>query len=139
MNGISEAKKALNELTGFIGRSQGEALRVLLRGEEGQFFIDKICELRDLVARMPKTYEQEGRGDGAVIYLHYFIGSCDWYITEKDTEEDQLQAFGIADLGCGPEYGYISIQELLENNVELDIHYSPRTVAEQMARSGRDL
>ena len=47
-------------------------------------------------------------------------------------EKEQLQAFGLADLGYGPEYGYISIEELLENGVELDFHYRPRTVAEQM-------
>lgn len=79
-----------------------------------------------------KTYEQEGKGDRAIIYLHYFIGNCNWYITEKDSAENQLQAFGLADLGYGPEYGYISIKELLENGAELDLYYKPRTVAEQM-------
>lgn len=137
MNRLAEAKVALDELTPFIGRSQLETLRILQRGEEGQFFVDKIYELRDLVANMPKTYDQEGKGNGAVIFLHYFIGNCNWYITEKDSEEEQLQAFGIADLGYGPEYGYISIKELLENGVELDFYYSPRTIAEQMSERGR--
>jgi len=135
MNRLAEAKAALDELSRFVGRSQLESLRILLRGEERQFFVDKICELRDLVANMPKTYDQEGKGEDAVIYLHYFIGNCNWYITEKDCKEEQLQAFGLADLGYGPEYGYISIEELLENGVELDFHYRPRTVAEEMGKA----
>jgi hypothetical protein len=67
------------------------------------------------------------------MHLHnYSIGNCNWYITEKDSEKEQVQAFGLADLGYGPEYGYISIEELLENGVMLDFHYESRTVAEQM-------
>jgi hypothetical protein len=132
MNGIAEAKAALHKLVRFIGWSQLEALRTALQGEERQFFIDKICELRDLVIKMPATYEQEGKGDSAVVYLHYFIGNCNWYITEKDSGKAQQQAFGLADLGNGPEYGYISIEELLANDVELDFYYRPRTIAEQM-------
>ena len=135
MNRLAEAMAALDELTRFIGRSQMEAVRMLLRGEERQFFIDKVCELRDLVANMPKTYEQEGKGDAAIVCLHYFIGNCNWYIIEKNSEQEQLQAFGIADLGYGPEYGYISIPELLEHRVELDFHYQPRTVAEQLEKA----
>lgn len=134
MNGLAEAKAAVEQLRRFIGREQLAALDILFFGEERQFFFDKVCKLRDFVANMPKTYEQEGKGESAIIYLHYFIGNCDWHITEKDSEEEQLQAFGIADLGYGPEYGYISIQELLENGVELDFYYRPRTVAEQMEK-----
>jgi hypothetical protein len=132
MNGLTEGNAALEELRQFIGKSQLAALRELFRGEERQYFIDKVCELRDLVAGMPKIYEQEGKGDSAIIHLHYFIGNCNWYITEKDSEKEQQQAFGLADLGYGPEYGYISIEELLENGVELDFYYRPRTIAEQM-------
>ena len=132
MSGLTEAKAALEELRQFIGKSQLAALRELFRGEERQYFFDKVCELRDLVANMPKTYEQEGKGDHAIIHLHYFIGNCNWYITEKDSEKEQVQAFGLADLGYGPEYGYISIEELLGNGVEVDFYYRPRTVAEQM-------
>ena len=61
----------------------------------------------------------DGKGDDAVVYLHYFRGGMDWYITEKDMEEEQHQAFGLADLGYGGELGYISIQELIDNGVSL--------------------
>jgi len=69
----------------------------------------------------------------AVAHLHYFLGSADWWIVEKDSDPDsagQIQAFGIADLGMGPELGYISIPELLEVRAELDFYHTPKTVAE---------
>jgi hypothetical protein len=40
MNGLTEAKAALEELRQFIGKSQLAALRELFRGEERQYFFD---------------------------------------------------------------------------------------------------
>jgi hypothetical protein len=88
---------------------------------------------------MPKTGEQDGKGEQATAYLHYFAGGqASWYITEKDAgspDDDpgtgQIQAFGLADLfGDGGELGYISIAEILENGGELDFHFTPKTLAE---------
>ena len=84
-----------------------------------------MLELGKLFETMPKTYEQDGFGDQAVVHLHYFLGRMNWYITERDIEDEQLQAFGLADLGQGGELGYICIQELIENGVELDLHWTP--------------
>lgn len=44
-------------------------------------------------------YEQDGKGEEAIVTLHYFRGGMDWFITEKDMEPEQHQAFGLADLG----------------------------------------
>ena len=52
---------------------------------------------------------------------------------EKDADPDhagQVQAFGVADLGMGPEAGYISIPELLENGAELDLYFTPKRIGE---------
>lgn len=126
-----DAAKALYSIRHFIGPSQKAALNTLFRGEEKQFFFDKICELSDIIAKMPKTYEQNGKGDQAVVYLHYFVGACDWHITEKDSVEDeQVQAFGQANLGYGAELGYINIEEILANGGELDFYFTPKTLAE---------
>ena len=65
-----------------------------------------------------------------MVHLHYFTGSQDWYITERDTSEEQHQAFGLADFGDGGELGYISIAELIKHGVELDLYWKPRTLAE---------
>jgi hypothetical protein len=101
-------------------------------GEEAQYFFEKICALAALVTTMPKTYEQEGKGDQAIVSLHYFTRSCDWWITEKDMETSdepgQHQAFGLASLGYEPELGYISIVEILANGAELDFHFEPQTL-----------
>jgi len=86
--------------------------------------------MADIVEHMPKTHETDGQGLNAVAHLHYFTPGADWYITERDMEADQLQAFGLADLGYGGELGYISIVELLECGAELDLHWTPTKMAD---------
>lgn len=141
MSNAAEALQKTNELfeamptiRDFIGRAQLEVLVDAAQGEEREYFIDMILELRWLLKTMPKTGETDGQGDNAVVHLHYFRGNMDWYITEKDMENDQYQAFGLADLGMGfPELGYINIEELVSNGVELDLHWTPKTLAEVKA------
>lgn len=80
------------------------------------------------VATMPVTHEQDGKGDEATVFLHYFNAASDWYITEKDVDGGVDQAFGFAILNGdteNAELGYISIRELVANGVELDLHFSP--------------
>jgi hypothetical protein len=116
-------------LRAFIGVSQLQAIGHGLRSEERQFFIEKLEELAQQVTTMPKTYEQDGKGDNAIVTLHYFKDGADWYITERDMERAQLQAFGLADLfGDGGELGYINIVELIRNGVELDMYFTPCTL-----------
>lgn len=133
-----EALKSLRFLSGFIGLVQLRALRDGLQCEERQFFLDKIAEIENIILTMPKTYEQDGLGEKAIAYLHYFRGNQDWYITEKDKgtaeETGQHQAFGLAELGNYPfsylytELGYISIVEIIKANVELDLYWGPKTI-----------
>jgi len=131
-----DAAKALTTLRGFIGSRQLRFVADACRGEEKQFFFDKMVELAQIVSTMPKTYEQDGKGENAVAYLHYFAGGqANWWITEKDIgtpeEPGQHQAFGLADLfGDGGELGYISIVEILANGGELDFHFTPKTLKE---------
>lgn len=129
-NELYEAMPTLNK---FMSRSQIAAVAEATRGEEREHFIDMMLELAEHLKTMPKTYEQDGKGDDAVVGLHYFRGNMDWYITERDMEDDQLQAFGLADLGYGGELGYISIQELIDNGVELDLYWTPKTLGEVKA------
>ena len=116
---------ALNNLVDFISPNQLSVVRELIDSGEGSYFVDKMVALDELISNMPKTYDQDGKGDKAVAYLHYFRGGMDWYITERDMEDEQYQSFGTANLGHGAELGYISIVELLENNIELDFHFEP--------------
>ena len=115
---------------GFIPYPQFKTMTQLCRGEEGDFFRAKFAEYANRFNTMPKTYEQDGLGDEAVVHLHYFSGSADWYITERDMEAEQQQAFGWADLGYGGELGYISLIELCQSpRVEIDLHWTPKTLA----------
>lgn len=125
-----QAIQAINAMRGFIGTAQLSAIYDLCRGGEKQYFFDKLVELADLIEHMPTTYQTDGQGNQAVAQLHYFTQGCDWYITERDSETEQLQAFGVANLGFGGELGYISIVELLECGAELDLHWTPKTLAE---------
>ena len=125
-----DAIRAIKSMKGFIAAPQLEAISSGCRSEEKQWFFNKVVEMAKVIETMPKTYEQDGKGEDAIAFLHYFIGSCDWYITEKDSNDEQHQAFGLANLGYGSELGYIPITELMENKVELDMFYLPTTLKE---------
>lgn len=126
----TQAIEALHKLQGFIGTDQRQVIGKLFTSCEKQFFYDKMVELAEVVSSMPVTYGTDGQGNQAVVHLHYFTGSCDWHITERDVEAKQLQAFGLADLGYGGELGYISIVELLQCGAELDLYWTPKKLAE---------
>jgi hypothetical protein len=127
---ITEATAAFKQLRRFIGSAQIEAMADMCRTEEKKFMYDKLAEVLNIVETMPKTYETDGQGKAAVVCLHYFIGGCDWYITERDMMPDQLQAFGLADLGHGGELGYISIVEIIAAGAELDLYWMPKPLSE---------
>ncbi len=121
--------RRIQMLRRFVPTQQLDTIVELMHGQEGEFFQDKIVELSELIEHyMPRTHETEGEGDNAFVYLHYFKGAGDWYVTERDVEPVQHQAFGYAnplgDPACA-EKGYISIVELIQNGIELDLHWKP--------------
>lgn len=115
----------------FIPKSQLSVIRsAMLVSEERKHFSGLLQELTKTVNSMTVTYEQDGKGDEAVAYLHYFSPGCDWYITEADMEDGTTQAFGFADMGCGGEFGYISINQLVMHpEVNLNFYWKPKTIA----------
>lgn len=119
----------------FMGRAQLAAMIDGAKGEEGEWFRAKIGALCDTVRTMPKSYETDGQGMGAIAHLRYFAGGrAAWLITERDagapgdiTPGEQLQAFGHADLfGDGGELGYISIAEIIAEGGELDLFFTAK-------------
>ena len=140
LRGIALQRPAANDAVGvfeqirilqhFINKAQLKVIADACGGEEKEFFFGKLLELANTAHTMPQVYAQDGLGDSALAYLHYFTGSCDWYITERDTTDEQLQAFGLADLGYGGELGYISIAELIEAGAEIDLHWTPKPLRE---------
>lgn len=87
-----------------------------------------------IIKTMPVTYQQDGKANESIVYLHYSLGGANWYITEKDkTGTGTVQAFGLADLfQDGGELGYISIEELTSDEIgaELDLNWIPKTLRE---------
>jgi len=124
--------KLLNPLKDFVSVPQLKALEAGLRGEEAGAFEEIIERLTSTIATMPVVYEQDGKGDEAVAYLHYFSPSWDWWITEKDSVkgEPQHRAFGLVK-GYELELGYVPISELIEHGgIELDFYWTPKTLGE---------
>ena len=124
-----DAIEAIKSIKGFVCSSQLNAISQACRGEEKQFFFDRLVEVSDTIKNMPETHEQDEEGDNAIAYLHYFKGNYDGYITEKDMESEQFQAFGLAKIHVA-EMGYISIVELMDCQVELDFHFTPTSIRE---------
>ena len=143
MNKAANFQNAVNAdtLTPFIGKDQLAVILELTHGEEGDFYAQKLAEYAERVSTAPRVYEQDGKGEEAIVYLYYFTGNMDWYITELDTDErfnpdgplrklstEQIQAFGSADHGYGAELGYISIAEIIECGAEIDLYWKPKTL-----------
>ena len=123
-------KNKLEYLKNFISKQQINSLEYVLNSEERDYAKEKIDYLFDLIQKMPKTYETDGQGDKAIAYLHYFKNGIDFFVTEKDMEDEQLQAFGLVNMNNELELGYISIQEILELNFELDLNFVPKKLKE---------
>ena len=76
-----------------------------------------IPSLERLLA-IPKLYETESTElADKKIYLHFFLGSCDWYIAEYDGD-DTFWGYAILNGDDqNAEWGYISFSELKEIKV----------------------
>lgn len=129
------------DLTKFIGHSQWQAIQEGCRSEEGDYFRTMIANLESKISAMPKTYETDGTPGKDLAVLHYFRGSSDWWIVEKDAgspdDDEQAQAFGFACLNAdvqNAELGYISIAELIAHGVELNLYYTPESIGAIKAR-----
>ena len=82
---------------------------------------------------IPGLYETERVPlEEKMIYLHFFLGSADWYMAEYSPVDDLF--FGYANLGDPQmaEWGYISHQELRDIKigpgieVDRDRHWTPK-------------
>ena len=123
----------------FINKGQLRFLESLISSsEESEHFKSVKTDLIRLIKSMPKTGDQSEASD-PICYLHYFHPNGDWWIIEKDMEAEQLQAFCFACLNgwkdCA-ELGYVSIEDILANNAELDFHFEPRPLSQVKTEGG---
>jgi hypothetical protein len=124
---------AVGFLVNFVSRSQLTVLVQNCRGEERLYFRNPLVQTEKIIKSMPILYDQESL-DQAVVHLHYFYGGNEWFIMENDAEQGiQHKAFGLA-VVHEAELGYISIAELIQNGVELDLHWTPGPLAKVKAK-----
>ena len=94
---------------------------------------------KDRLSTIPRVYETEHIPlRDKLIYLHFFIGGCDWYVAEFDGE-DLFWGFTILNNDFeNAEWGYISFSELksikvgdwLEVDCELEDYFPVRKAKE---------
>ncbi len=123
--------KTLTKIPSLVRKFMSVAqAQVLSESDEHKNTIESI---QKQIEETPKTYETDGQGDKAIAYLHYFKGAHDWYVTEKDADQDQHQAFGLVVLNSdwqNAEIGYIDIESLKQMGVELDLYWTPKSLKE---------
>ena len=88
--------------------------------------------MTDAIAKtIPHIYEQDGKGDDAIVYVHWFspYSGWDWYCTEYDPDEGLC--FGLVK-GIADELGYWTVADLEEGNrnygfqlIERDLWWNP--------------
>ena len=92
--------------------------------------------LQKQLNRIPRLYETENiPSKDKLIYLHFFIGGCDWFIAEYDGDD---LFFGFAILNSDyemAEWGYISFTELKSiriHGIEIDCEtdWTPKKASE---------
>jgi hypothetical protein len=92
---------------------------------------------KERLAKIPRLYETEKVPlKGKLIYLHFFIGGCDWHIAEFDGE-DLFWGYAIlnGDFEMA-EWGYISLEELKSIKIppgfeiENDIYWEVKKASE---------
>lgn len=96
-----------------------------------------IEKLGQTLLKMPHLYEQDGKGYDAIVYAHFFIGSTDIFVTERDGDE----MFGYVILNGDfemSELGYISLKELKELAfLNLDFHWRVKTLRQALKKRSK--
>jgi hypothetical protein len=97
---------------------------------------DMLVNIVKAYQDIPNLYEQDGKGYNAVVYLHYFVGGTDWYITEWDRANE---FYGFVVLNGDwqmAEFGYFPKEYLIDNDLsplnkpELDFYWKYKTINE---------
>lgn len=87
---------------------------------------------KKISASIPNLYEQEGKGENAVVYVVFFLPGTrwTWYATEFNTKDT---FFGWVKSGISADFdelGYFSLSELREVNAERDLYFEPKPLKE---------
>lgn len=96
---------------------------------------------KEQLAQIPTLYANEHINlEDKIIYLHFFLGRCDWYVAEFDGQDT---FFGYVNLGDphNAEWGYFSFSELQEINIkgfeiDTDLYWQPTKFSEILKERG---
>jgi len=96
------------------------------KGEEKQFFIDKIKEFEKAFEDAKKR--QNISLDDSIVKAHFFYGQTDWYILDYEPSENMFFGYVILNGDVqNAEAGYISIDELhTVKGIELDFYWTQK-------------
>lgn len=127
--------QAFLQLRPYLFAGQLAALEQLSKGEEGAYFLGLVVELAARISSIPAMDEGPEVTNDSPVMLHYFYQGSDWYIFELEhvAEDDVVLGFGWAILGGDyqmAELGCISVSELLVCGVELDLHFTQKTLGQ---------
>lgn len=120
----------------FLSTKQNSFLMAQCNGEAQKLAINKLNAIAQIIDDMPKSFEQVGKGDQAIAYLHYSTDDSDWFITEKNADGYIGEAFGYTILNGRQHFsdpngkGLVSIFEITRHGAELDLEFTPCTIAE---------
>lgn len=89
---------------------------------------------KELEGKLPKLYEQENKGDEAMVHMKFFdpCSNWTWFVTEFDGVDT---FFGLV-IGHETEFGYFSLKELqdckgpLGLGIERDLYFNPMPLKE---------
>ena len=90
----------------------------------------------ELLNQIPRLYTTEHvQLREKVIHMHFFIGGCDWFVSEYDGED---LFFGYAVLNDdmqNAEWGYFTLSELKDINIhgleiDCDLYWKPMPAGE---------
>ena len=83
-------------------------------------------------------YSQDGKGKEAVCRAVFALGSVRWFILEGNREDDDVILFGIVIGLMEDEYGYISLNELSDVEIDLSAQGLGKTSMDTTLRSLSD-
>ena len=91
---------------------------------EEPLFLDDLNNAYNLI---PPIYTQDGKRKNAVVYLHYFNPSSDWYITELDKETNEGYGYAILNGDTQfSEFGYIPLEQLTKQMSDVNMFAQPQ-------------
>ena len=83
---------------------------------------------KKILGQIPKLLAQDGKGEDAIAYVKFFIGSFTWYGTEYESNEFFGKVY--SHLCPDGELGYFRMEDLLFVNVERDLNFKPTKLSE---------